>query len=122
MDLGGAEEIADLEEAPGASQDADRLRRADQRGFFLHRAIFFSTEEERGGIAALAGQRNADRVCDRNIFPHASATPAKHRRRGDSAWAAQRQQIRANPQKSAVRAHRRSRRPNPRLFSSATSH
>ena len=42
MDFGGAEEIADLEEAPGASQDADRLRRADQRGFFLHhRAIFF---------------------------------------------------------------------------------
>ena len=60
-------EIADLEEAPGASQDADRLRRADQRGFFLHRAIFFSTEEERGGIAALAGQRNADRVCDSAI-------------------------------------------------------
>ena len=40
MDLGGGEELADLEEAPGASQDADRLRRADQRGFFLHRAIF----------------------------------------------------------------------------------
>ena len=29
MDLGGGEELADLEEAPGASQDADRLRRAD---------------------------------------------------------------------------------------------
>ena len=39
---------------------------ADFRGFFL-RAIFFSTEEERGGIAALAGQRNADRVCDSAI-------------------------------------------------------
>ena len=39
---------------------------ADFRGFFL-RAIFFSTEEERGDIAALAEQRNADRVCDSAI-------------------------------------------------------
>ena len=41
MDFGGAEEIADLEEAPGASLDADRLRHVDQRGFFIHQAIFF---------------------------------------------------------------------------------
>lgn len=34
---------------------------ADLRGFFLHRVIFFATLlEECGGIAALAGQKDAD--------------------------------------------------------------
>ena len=41
VDLSGGKEITDLEEAPGASLDADRLRHVDQRGFFIHQAIFF---------------------------------------------------------------------------------
>ena len=34
VDFGGGEGIANLKRRPGASQDADRLRRADFRGFF----------------------------------------------------------------------------------------
>ena len=66
VDFGGGRNSRILKRRPAPLRMLIACGVADFRGFFL-RAIFFSTEEERGGIAALAGQRNADRVCDSAI-------------------------------------------------------